>query len=200
MKQRLTLLAFFGVLTVAALAFSLYQLVQLSAPAHAFAGTALQDPPDMSDVRLTDDRGESRALGDWRGKNMLVFFGFTHCPDVCPLTMSYLGALYEDLGEPDNLQVVLITVDPERDTPEVIGNYVRNFHPSFRGLTGDRESVDAAAARFYIGHGHAHDGMYVHTDTVALLDGEGRMRYIYNQDSMLYLEDDLRHVLAQRSW
>jgi protein SCO1 len=198
MKQRLPLFAL-GVFALLTMAFSLYQLGRLSAR-HDFAGTVIQNPPVVSDLRLVDENGEERTLASWPDKNLLVFFGFTNCPDVCPLTMAYLADLYEDLGEPGGLQVVMITVDPERDTPEVLGSYVKGFHPHFVGLTGDAEMIAEATSRFFIGHRHVHDGMIMHTDIVALVDPEGKMRYIYNQVKLDELEHDLRYVLAQQRW
>lgn len=195
--------------------FSLYQINRSSAQGHSFSGTAIQRPPVMSGIELVDGDGEPRDLAYWQGKNLLVFFGFTHCPDVCPLTLAYLAGLYENLGEPENLQVVMVTVDPERDTPETLTRYVTGFHRDFVGLTGSAEAVAEAAARFYIGYrhrGHGADhpaghedgdtaeGMVIHTDTVALLDPQGKMRYIYNQDRLDDLEQDLNYLLAQRTW
>lgn len=199
-QGRLRLLVALGVFAVLTMGFSLYQLGRAPLQAYAFGGTAVKNPPDLAGLSLVGDDGEARGLEAWAGKNLLVFFGFTHCPDVCPLTMAYLSGLYEDLGEPDDLQVVMITVDPARDTPEVLRSYVKGFHPDFAGLTGSAEAIDEAASRFYIGHRHGADGMVVHTDVVLLLDRQGRMRYVYNQDSFERLEEDLAYVMVQPAW
>lgn len=200
MSKRLILLAALGAFALLTMAFSLYQIGRSSAVAHAFSGTEIKNPPDLAGIRLVSDDGEARGLEDWTGQNLLVFFGFTHCPDVCPLTMAYLAGLYEDLGEPDELQVVMITVDPERDTPEVLADYVKGFHPDFAGLTGSPGAITQAASRFYIGHRHGADGMVVHTDVVLLVDKQGRMRYVYNQDNLGALEEDLAFVMASPTW
>ncbi|CAN5598398.1 SCO family protein [soil metagenome] len=200
MKQRLIPLAALGLFALLTMGFSLYQIGRSSASAHAFAGTEVRDPPDLSGLSLVGDDGTARGLESWAGETLLVFFGFTHCPDVCPLTMAYLAGLYQDLGEPGDLQVVMITVDPARDSPEVMRDYVSGFHPDFAGLTGSAEAITQAASRFYIGHQRGADGMVIHTDVVLLVDRQGRMRYVYNQDNLSYLEEDLAYVLATSGW
>src|SRR5690606_37111484 len=110
------------------------------------AGTALQNPVPISGLALVDQRGEGfRLAEDMRGDVALVCFGYTRCPDACPLTMSQLSSAYTAAGEPEDLRVVMVSVDPEHDTPEVIGGYVERFHPSFVGLTGTNPQVAAAA-------------------------------------------------------
>src|SRR5690606_41484390 len=89
---------------------------------------------------LVGRRGAAFDLaGDLEGDGALVFFGFTRCPDVCPLTMAQLSSAYGAVGEPEDLKVVMVTVDPEHDTPEVVGAYVERFHPAFVGLTGTNQ-------------------------------------------------------------
>ena len=135
-----------------ALGLLAYNLGVFARGAPELHGTALEEPPMVANVELLAAGGEPVELGDYQGQHLLVFFGYTNCPDICPLTMARLSSIFEALGEPEDLQVVMITVDPERDTPEVVDEYASNFHPDFEGLGGSPEALNAAAGRFYIGH------------------------------------------------
>lgn len=160
-------------------------------------GTALEHPPTVSDVSLVAPGGEQVQLGDYRGKHLLVFFGFTNCPDICPMTMARLSRIYEALGTPEDLQVVMVTVDPANDTPEIIHDYAQGFHPAFDGLGGPQEALDAAAARFYIGHGQGGQGEIIHGSQVLLVDPQGRLSRVYNDEMQMYLEADLATLLSR---
>ena len=101
--------------------------------------------------RLTDHNGQQRTPEDFRGKVLVVFFGYTHCPDVCPTTLAQLSLALKKLGkDADRVQVVMITVDPERDTPEVLKAYVTALDPRFLGLTGDAAAIADAASQFKV--------------------------------------------------
>ena len=98
---------------------------------------------------LTDHQGRSVRPKDWAGRPVMVFFGFTWCPDVCPTTLSDISLWLEELGtDADRLTVALISVDPERDTPAVLADYLSNFDPRIIGLTGPADEVAQAAADF----------------------------------------------------
>ena len=183
--------------------YSLYQIMMLNAAGASGAeyhGTMLENPPRVNDIELTSFGGERVSLADFEGKVVLAFFGFTNCPDVCPLTMGRLARIYRDLGEPEDVQVVMITVDPEHDTPEVLQEYLGRFHPSFVGLTGTPAEIANATRSFFIGYRDLQDKGFIHTDTVALLDRTGHMRFVYGQDKILHVENDLRRILASRNW
>ena len=97
-----------------------------------------------TDFRLKDHNGTARTMADFRGKVVAVFFGFTNCPDVCPTTLSDMKRVMEKMGnKSDRVQVLFVTLDPKRDTPELLAKYVPSFNPSFLGLSGD----DAATAK-----------------------------------------------------
>jgi protein SCO1/2 len=181
---------------LAALGLAAYALGVLARGGPQLHGTALDSPPTVSDVTLTGSAGEEVRLADFGGKHLLVFFGYTNCPDVCPLTMARLGSMYRALGEPENLRVVMVTVDPERDTPDVIDAYARRFHPDFEGLGGTAELVEAAAKQFYVGHGSDGQGTFIHGSQVLLVDPAGRLTRIYNDETQLYLEADMRSLLG----
>jgi len=103
------------------------------------------------DFALADHTGKPRTLADFRGKVVVIFFGFTHCPDVCPTTLAELAAALKKLGgDGDRVQVLLVTVDPERDTPQILSQYVTAFDPRFLGLRGTAEETARVAKEFKI--------------------------------------------------
>ena len=103
------------------------------------------------DFSLTDPSGARRTLADYRGKVVAVFFGYTQCPDVCPTTLSDMAQVKKKLGpDGDKLQVIFITVDPERDTPQVLAQYVPGFDPSFIGLYGTSDEIAKTAKEFKV--------------------------------------------------
>ncbi|HSB49670.1 MAG TPA: SCO family protein [Burkholderiales bacterium] len=133
------------------------------------------------ELNLTDHDGRPRTLADFRGKVVTVFFGFTHCPDVCPVTLAEMAQVVRELGPDGNrVQVLFVTVDPERDTQQVLKQYVPSFNPTFLGLYGDAEATARAAKAFkiYYQKQPAKDGRYSvdHSAGTYILDGEGRLR------------------------
>ena len=132
-------------------------------------------------LELTDHNGQRRSLADFRGKVVTLFFGFTHCPDVCPTAMVELANVMRELG-PDagRVQVLFVTVDPERDTADVLQRYVPAFHPSFLGLLGSAEDTARVAKEFKIHYQKqklASGGYPVdHSAGIYILDREGRLR------------------------
>ena len=145
---------------------------------------------------LTDHNGQRRTLADFRGKVVTLFFGFTHCPDVCPTTMVEMAAVMKELGpDADRLQVLFVTVDPERDTAEVLKRYVPAFHPTFLGLTGSVDEVKDTAKEFkiFFQKQQLASGGYTmdHSAGTYILDGEGRLRLFaqYGVGSQVLLHD-----------
>ena len=130
---------------------------------------------------LTNHRGETVTDQGFRGKVQLVFFGFTHCPDVCPTALSLLTDLLEQLGSSANqVQPIFITVDPERDTVEAMARYVEAFHPSIVGLTGSPEQVATAAQAFRVFYRKAPvasgDYFMEHSGSIYVMDRSGAFR------------------------
>lgn len=116
-----------------------------SGPGDYFLPTPIAAP----DFVLTSQDGDRVSSRDFAGKVMVIFFGYTSCPDVCPLTLSNLTRAFGEMGENgERFQVLLITVDPDRDTPERLKRYLSNFHPSFLGLTGTEREIRAVADGF----------------------------------------------------
>lgn len=127
---------------------------------------------------LEDQNGKTFTDTDMKGRPFLVFFGFTHCPDVCPTTLFEISQVMKALGpDADRTGALFITVDPERDTPATIKDYLSNFDPHLRGLTGDRAEIDAAikAYRVYAKKVPLEKGDYTmdHTAVVYLMDKNG---------------------------
>jgi len=153
-------------------------------------------------LNLADHNGKPRTLADFRGKVVTVFFGFTHCPDACPTTLAEMAQVAKALGpDADRLQVLFITVDPERDTPQVLRQYVPSFNPAFLGLYGDAEATARAAKEFKVFYQKqpAKDGGYSvdHGAGTFILDREGRLRLFaqYGQPATAMLHD-IRLLLA----
>jgi protein SCO1/2 len=145
---------------------------------------------------LTDHHGRPRTLADFRGKVVTVFFGFTHCPDVCPTTLAEMAQVMKALGpDADKVQVLFVTVDPERDTQKVLQQYVPSFHPGFIGLHGDAAATARAAKEFkvYYNKQPVKAGGYSvdHSAGTFILDREGRLRLFaqYGQDASVLLHD-----------
>ena len=176
----------------------LQQVQRVSAPQtqSEFYGTPLDTPVQVAPFTLTDAHGKRVTLKKWRGDLMLVFFGFTRCPDVCPLTLGRLAKVYEELGQPRDVQIVMVTVDPQHDTPELTQRYAAGFNPYFVGLGGSSSDIAEAAKTFFVGYQGLKSKDFIHTDSVALLDREGKMRFIYGQDKVARLSEDLPKLLA----
>lgn len=155
------------------------------------------------ELALTDHNGKSRTLADFRGKVVAIFFGYTNCPDVCPTTLSDMAAVARELGADANrLQVLFVTVDPARDTPEVLSKYVPAFNPTFLGLHGDAEATQRVAKEFKViyqaqktkGSGYTVD----HSAGTYLFDAQGRIRLFapYGTGAPTLLHD-IRILLKQ---
>jgi protein SCO1/2 len=146
---------------------------------------------------LPDVDGKPRSLADWKGKVTVVFFGYTQCPDVCPTTMAELAQIRTMLGsDGDRLQTVFVTIDPERDTPEVLKAYVANFGPNVVALRGNPEQTAAAAKEFKVFYakvpGKTPGGYTMdHSAASFVFDPSGRVRLFvpYGGDPKLLAAD-----------
>jgi protein SCO1/2 len=154
----------------------------LSPAKSAFKNTDITGLEYAKDFALTDHNGKLRTLSDFKGKAVLVFFGFTHCPDVCPTTMAEMANVMQQLGpQADRLQVLFVTVDPERDTPALLSKYVPAFDSRFLGLTGDNAAVGKVAKEFKVFYQKVpgkEPGSYSmdHTAGSYVFDPQGRIR------------------------
>ena len=152
-------------------------------------------------LSLTDQSGKHRTLADFRGKVVLLFFGYTHCPDVCPTTMANLSRTLRLLGkDAERVQVIFITVDPERDTREVLAKFVPAFDRSFLGLYGDAKATASAAKSFRADYRKvpAKKGYYMdHTALTYVIDTQGKLRLLAgDREPDDWLAQDVRLLLA----
>ena len=163
----------------------------------------LPAPRPIPDFQLTDQEGRSRSLASLRGAPLLVFFGFTHCPDVCPAALTKLQLLHEaNDGELQAARVVVISVDGERDTPAVMKKYLASLSPDFIGLTGNPRAVGNIAARFSavaFKEQPDPDGNYLffHSSQVFLLDKGGRLRASFADASIENMATVTRLLLSE---
>lgn len=173
-------------------------------PKPVFANTDITGLDYGKDFSLTDHTGKPRTIADFRGKLVFVFFGYTHCPDICPTTLSDMAGIMKSLGsDADKLQVLFITLDPERDTPEVMAGYVPAFHPGFLGLYGDRLATEKVARDFKIfqqrvpgpdGKSYTID----HTAASYVFDTQGRLRlFVRHGQNGAPLLNDLKLLLSE---
>lgn len=169
-----------------------------------FRGVDITGADYARDFPLTDHNGQPRHLKDFAGKVVVVFFGFTQCPDVCPTSMQELAEVKQLLGKDgDRLQGIFITVDPERDTPEMLKAYMANFDPSFLALRGTPEQLAAVAKDFKVYYKKV-DGKtptsYTmdHSAGSYVYDTQGRLR-IYNRygSGAQALAADVKVLLAE---
>jgi protein SCO1 len=177
-------------------------LVACSPGTPKFRSTDITGADFGKTLELTGHDGKPRTLADFRGKVVVLFFGYTHCPDICPTTLADMAAVMKKLGaDAARVQVLFVTVDPERDTPEVLAKYVPAFDPGFLGLWGDAAATQRAAKEFKIFYerrpGGA-PGAYTvdHSAQSYVLDAQGRLRLFVRQDRIAQdLADDLRALL-----
>jgi protein SCO1/2 len=159
-------------------------------------------PLTQMEFQMTDQGGETVGPASLLGNPSMVFFGFTYCPDVCPTTLSDISGWLDDLGEAvAEMNVVFITVDPERDTVDAMAEYVSYFHPAIQGWSGTLEETARAAAGFRASYEKvATDGDYTmnHTASVFLFDAEGQFASIIDyHEPREFAAPKIRRVLAR---
>ena len=171
-------------------------------PQADFYATDITGADFAHDFRLTDQAGNPRTLADFNGKAVALFFGYTHCPDVCPTTMADLAAAMKLIGKrSDEVQVLFVTLDPERDTQEVLAQYVPSFDPRFIGLYGTPQQTAAVADDFkvfYAKQESAGRGGYTidHSAGVYAFDKSGRVRlYFKYAQKPAEIAHDLEQIL-----
>jgi protein SCO1/2 len=187
-------------------ALCLVLLAACDGAAPKFRSTDISGVDYGRSLELTDHHGKLRRLEDWRGKAVVVFFGFTQCPDVCPTTLADMAIAMKQLGpEADRVQVLMVTVDPERDTREVLGKYVPAFDARFLGLYGDLEATRRTAKEFKVyfeKRPGKTPGEYTidHSAQSYVIDTQGRLRLFVRHDRITEdLAPDLRTLLKAAS-
>ena len=177
---------------------------------HPFAQTVFADAPAAYDFHLTDQNNQPLSLDKLRGKVVLLTFGFASCPNICPVTLANLSWAYNLLtpAEKTKVQVVFVSVDPRRDTPEHLRGYVPFYHPAFLGATGTPEELARTAKAygvFYAADAPAdpakpNEYNITHSAYVYLIDKAGRWRAMYNHDQLPErnkLAADLAHYVEE---
>nr|WP_298724791.1 SCO family protein [uncultured Steroidobacter sp.] len=168
-----------------------------------FQLASLSTSTPAQDFTLYDGEGRSRSLRDFRGRVVLMFFGFTRCPDVCPTELFKLSQVKQSLADDGaRVQVIFITLDPERDSPALMQTYTSAFDPDFVGLTGSREQIDKVAAQYYVAHAKAGPpDSYVidHSTSTYVIDPAGRLRLLGRMDtSVEAFVHDIRLLLRDQ--
>lgn len=170
---------------------------------HAFHGAVIQSTTAAPRVDLIAHTGERVELGDFEGQVIVVYFGYTFCPDVCPTTLTRVDQALDMLGDDaDRVQVIMVSVDPERDTPEVLARYVPAFNKTFIGLTGTRQEVAQLATVYGVyfektevegAAGYLVD----HTATLMVIDKDGYLKLVLPFDvSAADIADDLAYLVG----
>ena len=165
-----------------------------------FRSTDITGAPYGQRLELVDHTGKARRLEDFRGKAVVLFFGFTHCPDVCPTTLADIAQAIRSLGaDAERVQVLMVSVDPARDTPESLAKYVTAFDPRFLGLRGDLEATKKVASEFKIYFEQRKQGESYTVDHSAqsyVIDPQGRLRLLVRHERIAQdLAEDLRTLL-----
>jgi protein SCO1/2 len=164
-------------------------------PGHspAFFGHSISPVKQAYDFHFANEMGVEKRLSQWRGKVVLFFFGFTHCPNICPTTLMNLGEVYNTLARADRDQVrfVFISVDPRRDTPAQLRNYLSYFDLPFVGLTGSKEEIDRATGAFGASYAFVHkpgdpadDYNVMHSASVYVVNPMGEWELIYGTEQL----------------
>lgn len=155
-------------------------------PADGSQGTAIEPPVALSDFTMPSSLGRDVSLSELRGKPTLLFFGYTFCPDVCPLTLSEFKRVKEQLGaDGEQVNYVFVSVDPERDTPEVLARYVGAFDPAFVGLQGDDATLRRIGKEYGLFYqksaveGTSASYLVDHTAASFLIDKDGQLRVVF---------------------
>ncbi|MBK6632588.1 MAG: SCO family protein [Betaproteobacteria bacterium] len=168
-----------------------------------FGNTDISAAGYANDFALTDHTGKPRTMVDFRGKAVVIFFGYTQCPDVCPTTMTGMAEAMKLLGaDADKVQVLFVTVDPERDTPQLLAQYVPVFNPNFLGLYADAQTIARTAQDFRIFYkkqpGSTPSTYTVdHTAGSYVYDPKGRLRlYIKHGEKPEVIAKDLKLLVA----
>jgi len=177
-----------------------YQIIDIKSKADFYGSVYERDALSFT---LTDQNGSKVSLSDFKDKVVLLFFGYTHCPDVCPMTLSIMNNVVEELGDQaDQVQVLFITIDPQRDTVAKLKSYIPYYNESFIGLTGTPEEIDKVADDYNIFYSKEEvesvSGYLMgHNSSVLLItpDGEIFLRYTQNRMDPVSIAGDIKRIL-----
>jgi len=204
MPRRTTLVGLAVALALIAIVAGKLSYVMLAERSPTFLSTDISGAGWGRALELNGHDGRRHTLADFKGKVVVVFFGFARCPDVCPTTLSELRRVMDGLGEDAaHVQVLFVTLDPERDTRQVLAQYVPAFHPRFLGLYGDAGETERVAREFkvYVARVQARaPGEYTldHTAASYVFDPEGHLRLYVRDEELANLTTDIRTLLGRR--
>ncbi|MGA9032397.1 MAG: SCO family protein [Sulfuricaulis sp.] len=173
-------------------------------PAPTFKATDISGVDwGSGDFELTAHTGKPAKAADFKGKVVIMFFGFTHCPDICPPTMAKLAVLMQRLGDDaKRVQVLFITVDPENDTVKQLAGFVPQFNPTFIGLTGSDKEIAAVASEYKVAYGKnpKNSTLVDHSTGILVKDAKGKLRLLVKNDVPVEdLEHDVRVLLKEKN-
>ena len=168
--------------------------------------TLLEPPRQLPTLNLINDQAQAFGLEDLRGDWSLLFFGFTHCPDICPNTLGILNSVHATLkqdGDAPTLKIIFVSVDPRRDKPAALREYVRYFDKDFRGVTGEIEQIRRLTEALYLPFGYSDnpDGSYTveHSSTLVLINPKAQARaYFTPPHDPQKLADDIKAVMSAK--
>ena len=171
---------------------------------HTFHGTVIQSPSPSFNFKLSGANGDV-SLNDYRGKLVLIYFGYTFCPDICPATLANVGQALRSLSEKqaNDIQLILISLDPGRDTPEKLAEYMNHFYPTFIGITGSDEQLAEVTSLYGIFYQKspgktAETYLIDHTATLLVIDREGYLKLVFPFGVTVdEIADDLKYMLRQ---
>lgn len=204
MKRSTLVVALVAVIVGIALAGTALSRFVAGSRALALDGSAVQAAIPEPNVPLVDQDGKPFRLTNERGKELVLFFGYAHCPDVCPTTLAKLAQADRMLGsDAKDVAVAFVTVDPDRDTAPALKRYVDLFNPRFYGVTGPQPSLDALYDAYHVwheklpSHGSAAGYLMAHSSAIYMLDRNGNLRVIHDwTDSPTVLAHDMRALLS----
>lgn len=162
----------------------------------ALHGAVLDPPWPAAEIRLTDHNGRPFQLSALRGEVVLVFFGYTNCPEECPLTMAHLKQAYESLGDgSQDVRVAMISTDPARDTPQSLKEFAENFDPAFLGLSGSPDELATTWQNYGV---TVEDGGETHSTFIYVIDRQGNIRETFLPESLPdEIASDVRLLLQE---
>ncbi len=164
---------------------------------HEFNGAEISPAPKAPEISLIDQNGQPFSLETQRGKVTLIYFGYTNCPDNCPITMAKLKQVFTELKSQSNdIEVIMVTTDPSRDTPDRLKGYLGNFNPRFFGLSGSYADLENVWKDYGVS---VLDGGETHSDRIYVIDREGNLRLTFPFEmSPADIVADLRTLLDEK--
>jgi len=175
--QRKTLWIGVAIIVVLVVATAVVFLTQK----HTLLGAVINPPSHAAEINLTDNNGKPFALSNMQGKVVLLYFGYTNCPDECPLTMAHIKQAFDILGDKSkDVQVVMVSTDPVRDTQQALKDFMAKFNPSFLGLTGTPEELQKAWKDYGV---TVENGGETHSTFLYVIDQAGNIRETFQPDT-----------------